>query len=166
MNYTQFFNKLLLEASGNDQLDPRVHNVPEDASAQMFDTETDPSSFETTGLDTSGIEAKFEQKLSLLDDIDTVTPEVRSERMDQLQEYLGNLKQYFKQKDVDLSSDYSIMAGIIRKSIPLKADLDVIIQAVEEYSTAKGVAETAAKELGNKAAKLARSRGRTGLPNR
>lgn len=178
MNYPQFFNKILLEGADlpPEQANPS-HDVPDDAAAEMFSNEFDTGSLETDGIqeEVGKIESAFEEKMSLLDNIESLPPGEIEGRLDQLEDYINNLQPFLKSKDVDMTNSYSIMANLINKD-PRKAQaFENTVSAIEDYrETArknKEAVEMAAKELHDKVSQLSKSRKNSseqpqGLPSR
>lgn len=179
MNYPQFFNKILLEGAElpPEQANPSTHDVPDDAAAEMFEQDFDTGELETDGIqqEVGKIESAFEEKMSLLDNIDALPPSEIEERLDQLEDYINNLQPFLKSKDVDMSNSFSIMANLINKD-PRKAQaFENTVSAIEDYrETArknKEAVEMASKELQDKVSQLSKSRQNSsnqsqGLPSR
>lgn len=163
MNYTQFFNKLLLE--GSEMQSSGTHEVPEDASASMFERDFDPEALQTDGIqkEISKIQSVFDRKMSLLDDVDQMSPNEIDQRLEELEEYISNLQPYLGEKEVDMTNSYSIMANVINTDPRKKSAFDNTLTAIEDYKeTARKnqeMVELASKELQSKVGQLAKARG-------
>lgn len=166
MNYTQFFQKILLE--GTELPRPResgTHEVPDDASQSMFDQDFNPESLQTDGIqkEIAKIQSVFDTKMSLLDNVDQLGPDEIDQRLEDLEEYIGNLQPYINSKEVDMTDSFSIMANIIQTDPRKKSAFDSILSAIEDYKETsrknRDMVELASKDLQAKVGNLAKARG-------
>jgi hypothetical protein len=172
MTYPKLFTKILLEGAelplaqnnGTYNQDDGTHNIPDDASAGMFDDDFDPESLETAGIqqEIEQIEAKFNEKMGLLDDIDSLDPDEIESRLDQLQEYINKINAYLKTKEVDMTNSYSIMANLINKDPQKLQEFNNVTSAIDKYREAarrsRETVEMSAKELHSSIGELAKLR--------
>ena len=166
MNYNRFFNKILLEGAQlpPEQTNPSTHEIPEDAASSLFEQDFDTEDLATDGIqqEISKIQDSFEEKMSLLDDIDSLSPDEIESRLDQLEEFINNLQPFLKSKEVDMTNSYSIMANLINGD-PRKAQaFENTVSAIEDYrETARKnreAVEMASKELQDKVGNLSKTR--------
>lgn len=164
MNYRNFFAKILLEDTNYMDSRPR-HDAPEDAISNFLDDGTDESAFDTDGISDSleKIEANFDEKMSLLDEIDSLDKQEINSRLEQLEEYLTTLRAFVDSKDeVDMRNPFSIMANIIRSDTVKKTNFDQVTKAIESYKDAskkeEQATEQAAREVKDNLNSLAKAR--------
>jgi hypothetical protein len=162
MNYTQFFNKLLLE--GSEMQPSNTHEVPEGSASSMFDQDFDPEALETDGIqkEISKIQAAFDRKMSILNNIEQLTPDQIDSKLEELEDYIQNLQPYLDAKEVDMTNSYSIMANIIKTDPRKNSAFENTLSAIEDYKeTARKnqeMVELASKELQSKVGQLAKAR--------
>jgi len=154
MTYPELFNKILLEGAELPLAqDQGTYEVPDNASSDMFEDDFDPESLETAGIqqEIGQIEAKFDEKMGLLDNIDQLDPDEIESRLDQLQEYINKINAYLKGKEVDMTNSYSIMANLINKNPQKLQEFGNVTSAIEKYREAakrsRETVEMSAKEL-------------------
>jgi hypothetical protein len=154
MTYPNLFIKILFEGSELPLAqDDGIHAVPDNASANMFEDDFDPESLETAGIqqEIGQIEAKFDEKMGLLDNIDALDPDEIESRLDQLQDYINKINAYLKGKEVDMTNSYSIMANLINKDPEKLQEFSNVTSAIDKYREAakrsRETVEMSAKEL-------------------
>lgn len=164
MNYRNFFAKILLEETMGMPERPQ-HDTPDNAISNFLDDGTDESAFDTEGITDSlaKIEANFDEKMRLLDDIDSLSKEQINTRLEKLEEYLTTLRAFVDSKDeVDMRNPYSIMANIIRSDTVKKTNFDQVTKAIESYKDAakkeQQATEQAAREVKDNIKNLAKAR--------
>jgi archaellum component FlaC len=172
MTYPKLFTKILLEGAelplaqnnGTYNQDDGTHNIPDNASAGMFDDDFDPESLETAGIqqEIGQIEAKFDEKMALLDNIDSLDPNKIESRLDQLQKYVNKINAYLETKEVDMTNSYSIMANLINKDPQKLQEFNNVTSAIDDYRedvrSSRETVEMAAKKLHDTIGKLAKLR--------
>lgn len=163
MNYREYFANILLE-------DTEMGNPTHDSNgssdiASFLDNGTDADAFDTTGIQDSlkKIEANFDEKMALLDNIDSLDKSEINSRLSQIEEYLTTLRAFVDSKDeVDMTNPYSVMANIIRSDTVKKTNFDQVTKAIENYKNAskkeEQATEQAAREVKDSLGDLAKAR--------
>lgn len=165
MNYAKYFQSILLEQDLPSPNRPQHAQNP-DAVSSMLDQDTDPEGFASTdGIRKSleQIEGKFNRKMNLLHGIDNLSSSEMDEKLEELEQYLNNLRPFVDAKDdVDMGNEYSIMANLIKKDTVKKTRFDQIISAIESYKDAakkqREQTELAAKDLQERIKELAKAK--------
>jgi len=163
MNYRDYFAKLLLEDT--DLGNPTHDSNGSDDISNFLDDGTESEAFDTTGIQDSlkKIEANFNQKMALLDDIDSLDKSEINSRLGQLEEYLTTLSAFVNTKDeVDMTNPYSVMANIIRSDTVKKTNFDQVTKAIEDYKSSskkeEQATEQAAREVKDSLGNLSKAR--------
>ncbi len=163
MNYRDYFAKILLEDT--DLGNPSHESNGGDDISNFLDDGTDSEAFDTTGIQDSlkKIEANFDEKMALLDNIDSLDKSEINSRLEQLEEYLTTLRAFVDTKDeVDMTNPYSVMANIIRSDTVKKTNFDQVVKAIEDYKTSskkeEQATEQAAREVKESLGNLAKAR--------
>jgi hypothetical protein len=127
MNYSNFFNKLLLEANGLPQ-DPTAvsrageHSVPSDAMGNFLDQDTNPDEFLTRGIkDTfATVQKHFDSKMSNFssslspESIKSMTLSQIKEKVGEVYDFANKIEVFSKSKIDSMAQDpYAIMAGFV-----------------------------------------------------
>lgn len=136
MNYSKYFAQILLE---DTDIGNPTHDTGENPLASFLDDGTEESAFDTEGIKDSlqKIEAEFDKKMSLLDNIDGLDKSEINSRLEQLETFLIKLKAFVDSKDeVDMTNPFSVMANIIRSDTVKKTNFDTVTRAIEEYKNA------------------------------
>lgn len=163
MNYRNYFAKILLEDT--DLGNPTHDSNGADDISNFLDDGTNADAFDTTGIQDSlkKIEANFDEKMALLDNIDSLSKEEINSRLSQIEEYLTTLRAFVDTKDeVDMTNPYSVMANIIRSDTVKKTNFDQVTKAIENYKNAskkeEQATEQAAREVKDSLSDLAKAR--------
>ena len=154
MNYKTLFHKVLLEGidpNGTEFGNP-THDVgteDNDPIADFLDNGTDSNALDTKGIQDSlqKIESDFEDKMTLLDNIDSLDKQEIDSRLEKVETYLTTLRAFVDSKDeVDMTNPYSIMANIIRSDTVKKTNFDQVTKAIEAYKDASKKEEQATEQ--------------------
>ena len=163
MNYPKYFAKILIEDT--DLGNPTHDSGGENHLASFLDNGTQEDAFDTKGIKDSleKIESEFDNKMSLLDNIDALDKSEINSRLEQLETFLIKLKAFVDSKDeVDMTNPFSVMANIIRSDTVKKTNFDTVTKAIEEYKNAakkeEQVTDQAARSVKDAIGSLSKAR--------